>query len=199
MAAAARVTAAARGGSGAGDGSGEGDDGERRHAVVNIDESSLTMTAVAPADFATQAASKWECVLRQVAAIERLERGRGHILLVLLATGILLVLGLAVYGIKMTHKVAGPLYKVSLYLAKMRDGRYDTVYNLRKGDQLVDFYEHFKTAHAGVVELQKADIARLRAVLAAADAAGVAGTSPELDRQLEAARVLLAQKEKSLE
>ena len=54
------------------------------------------------------------------------------------------MLGLAVYGIKMTHKVAGPLFKVSLYLAKMRDGRFDKVYNLRKGDQLVDFYEHFK-------------------------------------------------------
>ena len=37
------------------------------------------------------------------------------------------MLGLAVYGIKMTHKVAGPLFKVSLYLAKMRDGRFDKV------------------------------------------------------------------------
>ena len=68
------------------------------------------------------------------------------------------MLGLAIYGIKMTHKVAGPLFKVSLYLAKMRDGRFDKVYNLRKGDQLVDFYEHFKTAHAGVVQLEQDDI-----------------------------------------
>ena len=90
----------------------------------------------------------------------------------LIGTGLLLVLGLAVYGIKMTHKVAGPLFKVSLYLAKMRDGRFDKVWNLRKGDQLVDFYEHFKTAHAGVVQMQKDDIATIKAVIAAAEAAG---------------------------
>jgi hypothetical protein len=71
-------------------------------------------------------------------------------------------------GIKMTHKVAGPLYKVTLYLAKMRDGRYDKVYDLRKGDQLVEFYEHFKHAHAGVVALEQADVDRIAAALDAA-------------------------------
>ena len=50
--------------------------------------------------------------------------------MVLMGTGLLLMVGLALYGIKMTHKVAGPLFKVSLYLAKMRDGRFDKVYNL---------------------------------------------------------------------
>ena len=95
-----------------------------------------------------------------------------RILWVLIGTGLLLMFGLAIYGIKMTHKVAGPLFKVSLYLAKMRDGRFDKVYNLRKGDQLVDFYEHFKTAHAGVVQLEKDDIERSRRLIAAAEAAG---------------------------
>ena len=54
----------------------------------------------------------------------------------LLATGALLVFGLTLYGIKMTHRVAGPLHKVTLYLDKLRDGTYDAVHNLRKGDQL---------------------------------------------------------------
>ena len=83
------------------------------------------------------------------------------------------MLGLALYGIKMTHKVAGPLFKVSLYFAKMRDGRFDKVYNLRKGDQLVDFYDHFKPAHAGVVQMEKDDIERIKAMIAAAEAAGI--------------------------
>jgi len=40
----------------------------------------------------------------------------------------LLGIGRAVYGIKMTHKVAGPLFKITLYLNKMRDGRLDKVW-----------------------------------------------------------------------
>jgi hypothetical protein len=108
------------------------------------------------------------------------------------------VFGLLIYGIKMTHKTAGPLYKVSLYMAKLKDGRYDQVYNLRKGDHLVDFYEHFKKAHAGVTALQQEDVARLKALLAAADQAQLAGRSPELAEALGDLRTMLERKEKSL-
>ena len=83
---------------------------------------------------------------------------------------------------------------LGLYLAKMRDGRFDKVYNLRKGDQLVDFYEHFKVAHAGVVKMQKDDIDRAKAVIAAAEAAG-AGEHEAVSELRE----LVARKEKSLE
>ena len=117
-----------------------------------------------------------------------------RILLVLIVTGLILMMGLAVYGIKMTHKVAGPLFKVSLYLAKMREGRFDKVWNLRKGDQLVDFYEHFKAAHAGVVKLERDDIDQIKALIAAAETAGAG----DHDAVTEL-KALLARKEKSLE
>jgi len=78
--------------------------------------------------------------------------------------------------------------------SKMREGRFDKVYNLRKGDQLVDFYEHFKTAHAGVVTLEKADIAQLEATIAAAEGAGLGDHDA-----VKALRDVLARKEKSLE
>ena len=94
----------------------------------------------------------------------------------------------------MTHRVAGPLFKVSLYLHKMRDGRYDKVYNLRKGDQLLEFYDHFKLAHGGAVKMQEADIAKVAAVVAAADATGL-GSDPAVAEL----RALLARKEKSIE
>ena len=126
--------------------------------------------------------------------IDDLEIGRLRILWVLVATGLVLVLGLAVYGIKMTHRVAGPLFKVSLYLAKMKDGRYDKVWNLRKGDQLVSFYEHFKAGHAGVVTLEKSDIEQIKAVIVAANAAGA--SDHDAVKELEA---LVARKEKALE
>lgn len=136
----------------------------------------------------------WRCELEIAAKVKRLEFGRLRILLTLIGAGLLLVVGLAIYGIKMTHKVAGPLFKVQLYLAKMRDGRFDKVYNLRKGDQLVEFYDHFKQAHAGVVALEKSDIERLKKTLLAAEAAG-AGDHPSVVEL----RAMLARKEKSVE
>jgi hypothetical protein len=164
------------------------------HVQVQIDESSMTLTATVPPDYADRVVTHWACELRQTAAIDSLERNRERILGVLIVTGIALMLGLAFYGIKMTHRVAGPLFKVSLYLAKMRDGRFDKVYNLRKGDQLVDFYEHFKTAHAGVVKLEREDIDHVRAIVAAAEAAGLGDHEAvgELKKVIE-------RKEKSLE
>lgn len=173
-------------------------EGEPEHHVkVQIDESSMTLTRnerTVSTNYSELIVGHWTCELRQSAAIDSLESGRMRILWVLIGTGILLLMGLAVYGIKMTHRVAGPLFKVGLYLAKMREGRFDKVYNLRKGDQLVDFYEHFKLAHAGVVGLERSDVDRIKAVIAAAESAGVGDHEPVAEL-----RKALARKEKSLE
>jgi len=167
---------------------------EPRHVKVQIDESSMTLTPALPPDFADRVTAHWACELRQAATYDRLERGRMHILWAMIATGIALVIGLALYGIKMTHRVAGPLFKVGLYLHKMRDGRFDKVYNLRKGDQLVDFYDQFKAAHGGIVAMQQGDIAQIAQMIAAADAAGL-GQHPAVAELRE----LSARKEKSIE
>ena len=95
---------------------------------------------------------------------------------------------------KMAGVGVGLVVILSLYLNKMRDGRLDKVWNLRKGDQLVDFYEHFKTAHAGVVELEKDDITQLKAVIAAAEAAGAGEHAAVVEL-----RAILARKEKAIE
>ena len=168
-----------------------------RRATVQLEESSMTITPTLPTDFADRIVSHHLCEMRQASALDVLEDGRRRILLVLLGTGILLMFGLGVYGIKMTHKVAGPLHKVTLYLAKMRDGRYDKVYDLRKGDQLVEFYEHFKHAHAGVVALEKDDIARIKAALDALEADGVLARSADARAAADGLRKVLERKEAS--
>jgi hypothetical protein len=165
-----------------------------RRATVQLEETSMTITPTLPMDFADRIVAHHTCEMRQAGSIDALEQGRKRILWVLIGTGLLLMLGLALYGIKMTHRVAGPLFKVSLYFAKMRDGRLDKVYNLRKGDQLVDFYEHFKLAHSGVVHMEKDDIERIKATIAAAEAAGIGDHA-----SIGELRTLLARKEKSLE
>jgi nitrogen fixation/metabolism regulation signal transduction histidine kinase len=89
---------------------------------------------------------------------------------VLLVFGLLLMLVLTAYGIVITHKVAGPLYKVSMHLDKLRDGKLSQVWPLRKGDELVDFFEHFKAAHDALRERTQADIDLLEKAAQAAPA-----------------------------
>jgi hypothetical protein len=175
-------------------GSDEEDRGHHRNVTVTLS----SITEVLPPDYAQVVAGHWTCVIDHAGKIGELENGKMRIFYVLLATGTLLVLALAIYGIKTTHKVAGPLYKITLYFHKMRDGRFDKVWPLRKGDQLVAFYDHFRHAHEGVVKMEEADIERLRAMIDAAEAAGIAGSSPEVDAALADLKTILARKEKSL-
>jgi len=170
------------------------DTGTGRHPKISVTLDEMQIPKPVLDKFGAKVVDHWICELDSAAHIQRLEAGRLHILYVLIGAGVLLVFGLAIYGIKMTHRVAGPLFKVQLYLAKMRDGRFDKVYNLRKGDQLVDFYEHFRHAHAGVVKLEKSDIERIKKVIVAAEAAG-AGDHPSIGEL----RTLLERKEKSIE
>jgi hypothetical protein len=178
----------------------EGSGADRPRVKVQLDESSMDMVAPPvvitpiPEDLGAKVVAHWTCEFKLTARLEALERGRLRILFVLIGTGLLLVLGLAVYGIKMTHKVAGPLFKVGLYLGKMKNGRFDKVYNLRKGDQLVDFYEHFKQGHAGIVGMQKDDIERAKDVIAAAEQSGLGEHAA-----ITELRDLVARKEKALE
>jgi hypothetical protein len=73
---------------------------------------------------------------------------------------------LSAYGIVLTHKVAGPLFKVTLYLDKIKSGKLGQVYNLRKGDELVEFFEHFKGAHDALRTRTQQDIALLEKAIA---------------------------------
>ena len=116
----------------------------------------------------------------------------------LVAAGSLVTIGLFLYGIKMTHRVAGPIHKVRGYLVKVRAGRFEPIYPLRKGDQLIVFYDHFREAHDALRGRQTKDVEVLRRVVAAAEASGGIDASREVAARLETLRVLLAKKEASL-
>jgi hypothetical protein len=96
------------------------------------------------------------------------------LMLILVAFGFVLSMVLAGYGIVLTHKVAGPLFKITNHLDKIRDGKLGVVYNLRKGDQLVDFFEHFKGAHDALRARTEEDIALFDKAIAAVGAGPVA-------------------------
>jgi methyl-accepting chemotaxis protein len=85
----------------------------------------------------------------------------------MVGVGAALVIILSLYLVIMTHKVAGPLFKVSMYFERMADGRLGVVTPLRKGDMLVDFYVSFKEMHDAVRARAQDDVATMDKAIAA--------------------------------
>lgn len=120
----------------------------------------------------------------------------------MVAVGFGLVVILSAYLVIMTHKVAGPLFKVSMYFEQMAEGRLGVVTPLRRGDMLQDFFGDFKSMHESLRARAQADLAvmeKASAVLhdapAEADAAGAHG---KLHDALEALDQHLATRKKQL-
>lgn len=121
----------------------------------------------------------------------------------MVAVGVALVLILSAYLIIMTHKVAGPLYKVSTYFEQMAEGRIGTVTPLRRGDMLQDFFGDFKAMHEALRARALADAAAMDQALGAlrashneADYRGEA--RGKLDDALDALAQHLAERKKQL-
>ncbi len=73
--------------------------------------------------------------------------------------GIVLVLSISAVGILITHKVVGPLYKISSLFGRVRDNRMNPAPSgLRKGDELQDFYTSFREMHEAVRERVITDV-----------------------------------------
>jgi hypothetical protein len=97
----------------------------------------------------------------------------------MVALGLGLVVILSAYLVIMTHKVAGPLFKVSSYFEQMAEGRLGVVTPLRRGDMLQDFFGEFKVMHESLRARAQGDVADMERALTAlreargeADAAG---------------------------
>ncbi|HQK16103.1 MAG TPA: HAMP domain-containing protein, partial [Polyangiaceae bacterium] len=56
----------------------------------------------------------------------------------------ILVVAIALAGIVFTHKIAGPVFKMSGLLRKVGQGQLRIDSGLRKGDELVEFFETFR-------------------------------------------------------
>ena len=106
---------------------------------------------------------------------------------------------LALFLLVMTHKVAGPLFKVSMYFDRMAVGRLSIVTPLRQGDMLRDFFDTFEHMHQAVRERQIADVATMAAALQTATASPANSANPawaaavaELERHVAARTKLLS-------
>jgi hypothetical protein len=82
----------------------------------------------------------------------RLTRQDSGLAGMMVGVGVGLAFVLSLYVLLMTHKVAGPLYKISRYFDAMSEGKLGKVTALRRGDMLTDFYETFQRSHEAVRE-----------------------------------------------
>lgn len=99
--------------------------------------------------------------------VARLHSGDRDLVYEMVGVGVALVLILTAYLVIMTHKVAGPLYKVSMYFDRMAEGRLGKVTPLRKGDMLQDFFGTFREMHDTVRARLVSDTDAMASALAA--------------------------------
>ena len=114
----------------------------------------------------------------------------------MLGLGVGLIVILSAYLVIMTHKVAGPLYKVSMYFDRMAEGRLGNVTALRQGDMLQDFFGNFREMHEAVRKRAQSDVITLEGATAALRSK--AGNDPKLADALDALDKHVTQRKKQL-
>jgi hypothetical protein len=97
-------------------------------------------------------------------------------LLLIVASTLGIAFAMVFVGIWATHRIAGPLWVIAHYLDILGKGRYPRMRPLRKGDQLLEFFERVGGAVDGMRTRDRAEAGELEAVaqLAASDPAAAA-------------------------
>ena len=109
--------------------------------------------------------------------------------------GIVLVISISAVGILITHKVAGPLFKIAAFFGRVKDNRLGAVpQTLRKGDELQEFYGAFRDMHQALREKVDDDVRVLGDAVTALESGG-----PAAQKAVEDLRQLRRRKEESLE
>jgi len=112
--------------------------------------------------------------------------------------GVVLVISISAVGILITHKVAGPLFKISGFFARVRDNRFGALPgSLRKGDELQEFYGSFLDMHQALRQRTEEEARLLGDVISALETGAASGASTH--KAVDDLRLLRRRKEESLE
>jgi methyl-accepting chemotaxis protein len=125
-----------------------------------------------------------------------LESGDRALVYKMALMGIGLVVILSGYLVVMTHRVAGPLFKISMYFDRMAEGKLGKVSPLREGDLLQDFFATFKAMHESVRDRALSDAEVMeraaRQLRAGAASGALAGELDALDQHVAQIKKQLA-------
>ncbi|MGI5860741.1 MAG: hypothetical protein ACOX6T_01650 [Myxococcales bacterium] len=93
------------------------------------------------------------------------------LLWLVMAIAVVMAVALGLFGVLVTHRVAGPIYVFSHYLRVLGEGRFPKLRPLRKNDELKGFYEIFHEAVLSMREREKANGEQLKELAGAIEAA----------------------------
>jgi methyl-accepting chemotaxis protein len=96
---------------------------------------------------------------------QRIERGYVRLAVVVVLALLLLVLGIGLAGVVVTHKVAGPVYKMKRLLGDLGRGQFKVVARLRKGDELQHFFDAFNDMATQLGRRQEEEIRQIDHVI----------------------------------
>jgi methyl-accepting chemotaxis protein len=131
-------------------------------ALLEVFQGEATERDVALAQSQKQLEHNRESLREQSRLIER-----GYVFFgaVIASALLLLVLGVGLAGVVVTHKVAGPVFKMKRLLRELGRGHFSVVARLRKGDELKDFFDAFNQAADELRRRQEDEIQQIDAVL----------------------------------
>jgi nitrogen fixation/metabolism regulation signal transduction histidine kinase len=121
-----------------------------------------------------------------------LTRQQTEMFVILISVLSLLVAGIGVAGIIVTHRVAGPVHKMKRLLGYVGDGHLRLTEKLRKGDELQHFFDAFEKMVESLRERQLVEIGKLDQAIS-----GLESQVPE--QQLAALRSLRQEMQDALE
>lgn len=121
-----------------------------------------------------------------------LKKSQSILLWTLASVLVLLIVGIGLAGIVVTHKVAGPIFKMKRHLRDVAKGRLEVPWGLRKGDELVDFFDTFRSMVASLRQQREDQIVVLKKALEDL-------SSVEDEQALLPIKKLVAELERSLE
>ena len=101
---------------------------------------------------------------RRARAPEAIARPRApadQMFMVLIAVLSLLVVAIGIAGILVTHRVAGPIYKMKRLLGYVGEGHLRLTEKLRKGDELQHFFDSFEKMVESLRHRQEVEIGKL--------------------------------------
>lgn len=110
----------------------------------------------------------------------------------------LLVLGVGLAGVVVTHKVAGPVFKMKRLLGELAKGHFRVVARLRRGDELQHFFDAFNAAAEQLSRRQEDEIEQIGTVISLlrdaepGDAASMALAKERLQALRDSMRISLA-------
>ncbi len=98
----------------------------------------------------------------------------------------MMVVLIGLLGIYFTHKVAGPVFKMKKLLKRVGEGHLQVDARLRKGDELVDFFDAFTQMVSGLRAMENHQLADVEAAQAALDRGSKDEASAALGRVRDA-------------